>query len=81
MKWLYINRTGDKKYILHNQEFEVLTVLLAGFNEKIKEYRSYSVASYHRENAFASCRILCWFTVWQGIAFLSPAHVLKEIGL
>ena len=81
MKWLHINPTGDKKYILHNQEFEVLTVLLPGFNIKIKEYQSYSVASYHRENAFASCKILCWFTVWQGIAFLSPAHVLKEIGL
>ena len=79
MKRLYINRTGDKKYFLHNQEFEVLTVLLAGFNVKIKEYRSYSVTSYQGENAFASCRILCWFTVWQGIALLSPAHVLKEI--
>ena len=80
MKRLYINRTGDKKYILHNQEFEVLTVLLAGFNVKIKEYQSYSVTSYQRENAFASCRMLCWFTVWQGIALLSPANVLKEIG-
>ena len=79
MRRLYINRTGDKKYFLHNQELEVLTVLLAGFNEKIKEYQSYSVTSYHRENAFASCRILCWFTVWQGIALLSPAHDLKEI--
>ena len=49
MKRLYINRTGDTKYFLHNQEFEVLTVLLPGFNIKIKEYRSYSVASYHRE--------------------------------
>ena len=45
MKRLYINRTGDKKYFLHNQEFEVLTVLLAGFNVKIKEYQSYSVTS------------------------------------
>ena len=79
MKRLYINRTGDRKYFLHNQEFEVLTLLLAGFNVQIKEYRSYSVASYHTENAFASRRILCWFTVWQGIALLSPADVLNGI--